>query len=138
MAVYTDAAYTQTMLVTDFSKRLQHILLKYHAVSCVGSLAILDSIYCLQLWELVVQTLMKTKMILNTKYNQVHLICGSSILRLNRSYLWLQVQMEWSRDDMLGFNVHVVLKKVSFFETNPVILFVCINPMYLSIFIAND
>ncbi|XP_022337758.2 A disintegrin and metalloproteinase with thrombospondin motifs 1-like [Crassostrea virginica] len=60
MAVYTDAAYTQTMLVTDFSKRLQHILLKYHAV-----------------------------------------------------------QMEWSRDDMLGFNVHVVLKKVLFFETNP-------------------
>ena len=46
--------------------------------------------------------------------------------------------MEWSRDDMLGFNVHIVLKKVLFFETNPVILFVCINPMYLSIFIAND
>ena len=39
MAVYTDAAYTQTMLVTDFSKRLQHILLKYHAVSCVVSSA---------------------------------------------------------------------------------------------------
>ena len=46
--------------------------------------------------------------------------------------------MEWSRDDMLGFNVHIVLKKVLFFETNPVILYGCINPMYLSIFIAND
>ncbi|XP_078335130.1 A disintegrin and metalloproteinase with thrombospondin motifs 5-like isoform X3 [Crassostrea virginica] len=31
-AVYTDAAYTKSMLVSDFSKRLQHILLKYHAV----------------------------------------------------------------------------------------------------------
>lgn len=31
-AVYTDAAYTKIMLVSDFSKRLQHILLKYHAV----------------------------------------------------------------------------------------------------------
>ncbi|XP_061163035.1 A disintegrin and metalloproteinase with thrombospondin motifs 5-like isoform X2 [Saccostrea echinata] len=32
LAVYTDAAYTQTMLVTDFTERLQHILMKYHAV----------------------------------------------------------------------------------------------------------
>ncbi|XP_061163036.1 A disintegrin and metalloproteinase with thrombospondin motifs 5-like [Saccostrea echinata] len=60
LAVYTDAAYTQTMLVTEFSQRLQHILLKYHAV-----------------------------------------------------------QMEWSRSDMLGFNVQLLLKKVQFFETNP-------------------
>uniref|UniRef100_K1RDR5 A disintegrin and metalloproteinase with thrombospondin motifs 2 n=1 Tax=Magallana gigas TaxID=29159 RepID=K1RDR5_MAGGI len=60
MAVYIDAAYTQTMLVTDFSKRLQHILLKYYAV-----------------------------------------------------------QMEWSRADMLDYNVQIVLKKVHFFEENP-------------------
>lgn len=32
MAVYTDAAYTQAILVKDFSKRLEHILLKYYAV----------------------------------------------------------------------------------------------------------
>lgn len=37
MAVYIDAAYTQTMLVTDFSKRLQHILLKYYAVGIMES-----------------------------------------------------------------------------------------------------
>ncbi|XP_048751942.2 A disintegrin and metalloproteinase with thrombospondin motifs 7-like isoform X2 [Ostrea edulis] len=61
LAVYTDAAYTRSMLVTDFSQRLQHILLKYHAV-----------------------------------------------------------QMEWSRAEMLGFNVRIVLKRVQFFETNPI------------------
>ncbi|XP_062605264.1 A disintegrin and metalloproteinase with thrombospondin motifs 14-like [Saccostrea cucullata] len=32
LAVYTDAAFTKTMLVTDFSQRLRHILLKYYAV----------------------------------------------------------------------------------------------------------
>ncbi|XP_011415206.3 A disintegrin and metalloproteinase with thrombospondin motifs 5 isoform X2 [Magallana gigas] len=60
MAVYTDAAYTQAILVKDFSKRLEHILLKYYAV-----------------------------------------------------------QMEWSRFDMLGYHVQLVLKKVHFYETNP-------------------
>ncbi|XP_056009023.1 A disintegrin and metalloproteinase with thrombospondin motifs 5-like isoform X3 [Ostrea edulis] len=60
LAVFTDAAYTRSMLVTDYSKRLQHILMKYHAV-----------------------------------------------------------QMEWSRSDMLGYNVKLVLKKVHFYETEP-------------------
>uniref|UniRef100_K1R798 A disintegrin and metalloproteinase with thrombospondin motifs 15 n=1 Tax=Magallana gigas TaxID=29159 RepID=K1R798_MAGGI len=44
MAVYTDAAYTQAILVKDFSKRLEHILLKYYASWYNSSATLLGSV----------------------------------------------------------------------------------------------